>query len=85
MRIPVCTYWAIPRTTKMEPETDTDTETENGKRKWERNLQYTRLWPEHAYTFVCTRYLLRLCVRILLGHMAFPLPPKTLLRWDDDS
>ena len=30
----------------------------NGKR----NLQYTRLRPEHAYTFVRTRYLLRLSV-----------------------
>ena len=40
-------YGAIPRTTETEPETepetdtDTDTEMENGKRKWERNLQYT--------------------------------------------
>ena len=49
----------------------------NGKRKWERNLQYTRLRPEHAYTFVCTRHLLRLSVGKLLGRMAFPLPPNT--------
>ena len=34
----------------------------NGKRKWERNLQYTRFWPEHLYTFVRTCYLLRLSV-----------------------
>ena len=57
----------------------------NGKRKWERNLQYTRLRPEDAYTFVRMRYLLRLSVRIPIGHMVFPLPPNTLLRWDDDS
>ena len=40
--------------------------------------QYTGLQPEHVYTFVRTRYLLRLSVRIPLGHMAFPLPPNTL-------
>ena len=33
---------------------------------------------------VRTRYLLLLSVRILIGRMAFPLPPNTLLRWDDD-
>ena len=34
--------------------------------------------------FVRTRYLLHLSIRILLGRMAFPLPPNTLLQWDDD-
>ena len=37
------------------------------------------LWPEHAYTFVRTRYLICLSIRTLLGRMAFPLPPNTLL------
>ena len=50
----------------------------NGKRKCERNLQYTRLRPEYAYTFVRTRYLLRLSVRILFGHKVFPLPPNSM-------
>ena len=43
-----------------------------------------RLRTEHAYTFVLTRYLLRMSVRILLGRMAFTLPTNTLLQWDDD-
>ena len=86
----VCTYGAIPRTTETETaiprttemETETKTETENGNGTV--NLrQFTRLWSEHAYMFVCMRYLLCLSVRILLGYMAFPLPPNTLLRWDD--
>ena len=38
--------------------------------------QYTQLLPDHAYTFVRTCYLLHLSVRILLGRMAFPLPPN---------
>ena len=38
--------------------------------------QYTRLWPEHAYTFVRTRYLLRLSVCILIGNIKFSLPPN---------
>ena len=28
--------------------------------------------------FVCMRYLLRLSVRIILGRMTIPLPPKNL-------
>ena len=40
--------------------------------------QYTRLRPEHEYTFVHTRYLLGLSVRILLVRMAFHLPPNTV-------
>ena len=83
----VCTYGAIPRTTEteleteihcttetepeteLEAETDTEPETETGT---EPSI-YVNI---RNYMFVHTRYLLRLSVRILLGRMAFPLPPK---------
>ena len=58
--MPVRTYGALPRTTVLP----------------EQNFQYTRLRPEHVYTIVRTCYLLRLSVHILLGRMAFPLPPN---------
>ena len=88
-----CTYGAIPCTTETAPETEIsrttetemETENENGNENRTVNLrQYTQLRSEHAYMFVCKRYLLRLYVRIIIGHMAFPLPPNTLLRLDDD-
>ena len=53
-------YGAVPRTTENGNGTGNGHGHGNGNGK--RNLQYMQLRPEHAYTFVLTRYLLRLSV-----------------------